>query len=367
MHNRVAVSFGFVGAVLLLATAGLRLQQQALAQETSSQEGVIRSQVDLVSVYFTVRDSKKQLASELEQTKFKVFEDGREQPIKFFAHHSDVVLNVGVLLDTGTNMAWMLGEEAQASGMFLKRVVRPTDLGFILTYASRVETLQVPTSDTTLLQKKADSIRSWGTAVGVPDEPPPPPPSRLPGTSGPFPTPPGSTGPAGDPHARREAHLYDSLRVATYRYLSREVGRKAVVVVALSGDSRSESSLEDALEALLQNDVIAYVLQIYDPPRERSRYDRCDVIHTYERDAHGEEVLKKMAEATGGRMLEVRGMDKLEEALDEISNELHHQYSLGYYPENRTWDGKFRKIQIAAEGYKVYARKGYYGNPREGR
>src|SRR5262249_27987374 len=113
--------------------------------------------------------------------------------------------------------------------------------------------------------------------------------------------------------------------------------------------------------------VIAYVLQIYDPPRERSRYDRCDVIHTYEHDAQGEQVLKKLAEATGGRMLEVRGMDKLEEALDEISNELHHQYSLGYYPENRTWDGKFRKIQIAADGgYKVFARKGYYGNPREG-
>jgi len=41
---------------------------------------------------------------------------------------------------------------------------------------------------------------------------------------------------------------------------------------------------------------------------------------------------------------------------------LHHQYSLGYYPENRNWDGKFRKIQIAAaeKGYKVYARRGYY-------
>jgi VWFA-related protein len=121
------------------------------------------------------------------------------------------------------------------------------------------------------------------------------------------------------------------------------------------------------LEVLLQNDVIAYVLQIYDPPRERSRFDHCDVIHTYERDEHGEEVLKKLAEATGGRMLEVRGMDKLEAALDEISEELHHQYSLGYYPDNQKWDGKFRKIQIVAQGhgYKVFARKGYYARPRD--
>jgi hypothetical protein len=64
-------------------------------------------------------------------------------------------------------------------------------------------------------------------------------------------------------------------------------------------------------------------------------------------------------------MLEVRGIDKLEAALDEISDELHHQYSLGYYPENQHWDGKFRTIQISAGGksYKVYARKGYYANP----
>jgi VWFA-related protein len=139
-----------------------------------------------------------------------------------------------------------------------------------------------------------------------------------------------------------------------------------VVIVAMSGDSKSESTLEDAMEVLLQNDVIAYVLQIYDPPRESSRFDHCDVIHTYERDEHGEEVLKKLAEATGGRMLEVKGMDKLNAALDEISDELHHQYSLGYYPENQKWDGKFRKIQIVTQehGYKVYARKGYYAHPK---
>jgi VWFA-related protein len=88
------------------------------------------------------------------------------------------------------------------------------------------------------------------------------------------------------------------------------------------------------------------------------------VIHTYEKDDHGEAVLKKLAEATGGRMLEVHGMDKLEAALDEISDELHHQYSLGYYPDNKNWDGKFRKIQISTQGkgYKVFARKGYYAN-----
>jgi Ca-activated chloride channel homolog len=343
--------------VLAFSTLNIGLSVTGFAQDEAGQENVIKKSVDLVSVYFTVRDNRKQLASQLDQGEFRVLEDGKQQSIKFFAHHSDVVLNVGVLLDTGTSMAWILGEEASASGAFLKHVVRPTDLGFILSYHSRVDTIQVPTSDTDLLREKVDEIRSWGTVVGPPDQMP----SQLPQIPGMPPV-----GPTGLPYnLHREAHLYDAIRVSTLRYLEHEVGRKAVVIVAMSGDSKSESTLEDAMEVLLQNDVIAYVLQIYDPPREHSRFDHCDVIHTYERDEHGEQVLKKLAEATGGRMLEVRGMDKLTTALDEISDELHHQYSLGYYPENQNWDGKFRKIQIVAQekGYKVYARKGYYAHP----
>src|SRR5215471_6230614 len=355
----MARGIGMSSIILALAMTGAGFPTNAFAQESGDSKDVFRSQVDLVSVYFTVRDSKKRLADDLEQSRFRVSEDGREQSIKFFAHHSDVVLNVGVLLDTGTNMSWILGEEAEASALFMEHVVRPTDLGFILSYAARVETIQVPTSDTALLKQQVEGIRSWATEVAAPDQAPPPP-AGLPFPGG------GSVGINGQPlNLHREAHLYDAIRVSTLRYLRHEVGRKAVVIVALSGDSKSESTMEDALEALLQNDVIAYVLQIYDPPRERSHFDHCDVIHTYEKDDHGEYLLKKLAEATGGRMLEVRGMDKLEAALDEISLELHHQYSLGYYPENRNWDGKFRKIQIAAQpGYKVSARKGYYANSR---
>jgi Ca-activated chloride channel family protein len=338
--------------VLVLALAGPGWSRLALGQDKSA-GSAFRSQVDLVSVYFTVRDEKKRLVSDLAQDSFSVSEDGQPQAVKFFAHHSDVVLNVGVLLDTGSNMAWILGEEAQASKMFLRRVVRPTDLGFIVSYGSRVETVQLPTSDPVLLRQAAESIGN-GAAIGLPEQALEAPSIWSGGTvgiNGRHPL---------DPN--RESHLYDAIRVSTHRHLVGEVGRKAIVIVALSGDSKSESTMEDALEALLENDVIAYVLQIYDG----SKRDNCDVLHLYKKDSSGEPVLKKLAEATGGRMLEVRGMDKLEDALDEISDELHHQYSLGYYPENKNWDGKFRKIQISAgeKGFKVYARKGYYARPQ---
>jgi VWFA-related protein len=263
MPIRVGLSVVVVVSVL----AGLRWPRPAFGQDNGGQEGAFHSQVDLVSVYFTVRDDKKHLASDLAQDKFSVSEDGQPQVIKLFAHHSDVVLNVGVLLDTGTNMSWILGEEAQAARLFMKHVVRPTDLGFILSYASRVETVQLPTSDVALLEEKADSVGS-GAAIGLPDQGSSPE-SRIgmPGSGG-------TVGINGRPiNENREAHLYDAIRVSTLRYLAGEVGRKAVVIVALSGDSRSESSMEEALEALLENDVIAYVLQIYDA----SKRDNCDV------------------------------------------------------------------------------------------
>ncbi len=346
----MSIRIGASVVVLALASAGLNWPKPAFEQEQLSPDNAFRAQVDLVSTYFTVRDDKKRLVSDLPQDGFTVTEEGQSQAIKFFAHHSDVVLNVGVLLDTGTMMSRILGEEAEASKMFLRHVVRPTDLAFLVSYASRVEMVQLPTSDMTLLRQAADSIGNGAAAIGFPEH------DSESSVSIPGGGTVGINGRRIDQN--RSAHLYDAVRVSTRRYLAGEVGRKAIVIVALSGDAHSESTMQDALEILLENDVIAYVLQIYDA----SKRDNCDVLHVYEKDGDGTPVLKKLAESTGGRMLEVHGIDKLENALDEISDELHHQYSLGYYPENKNWDGKFRKVQISAteKAYKVYARKGYY-------
>jgi hypothetical protein len=46
--------------------------------------------------------------------------------------------------------------------------------------------------------------------------------------------------------------------------VGRKAGKAGVIVVLSSGDALSESTMADALEALLENDVIAYVLQIHD-------------------------------------------------------------------------------------------------------
>ena len=340
-------------ATLAATFCAARAQAPAQANDDKT---VIKQDVNLVSIYFTVRDNHKQLISTLSQEQFRVTEDGREQQIKFFAHHSNVPLNVGILLDTGTSMGRTLEMEADSSSLFLERVVRPSDLGFIVSYAAHVVTLQGPSADVALLKQQARSIRSQATVY---DSTPVRPPVivGIPGGGAPLPMP--------MPQTRREAHLYDAVRISTFRYLKHEIGRKAMVIVALSDDSRSESTLEDALDALQQSDVVAYVLQIYDRPH----VDYCDVNHVYDRDSTGVYKLQKLAEATGGRVIEVRGMDRLGPAFDEISEELHNQYSLGYTPANTNWDRKYRKIQIDARngGYKIFARRGYFAIPPEER
>ncbi len=101
-------------------------------------------------------------------------------------------------------------------------------------------------------------------------------------------------------------------------------------------------------EAAQRTDAVIHIILIADPRQ----------YFTYS----GESVAKKLAEDTGGRVISVRDEKKLQEAFDQISEELRSQYTLGYYPRNTARDGSFRKIKIETTrpGLKVLARKGYY-------
>jgi VWFA-related protein len=122
------------------------------------------------------------------------------------------------------------------------------------------------------------------------------------------------------------------------------VGRKAMVVLTDGDDVGSKLRLKDAIEAAQKADVVAYVLLITDPMYPSNYGD-----------------MSKLAEQTGGRIITVRGPDKLDKAFAEIAAELRSQYSLGFTPTNTANDGKFRRLEVKSkDGYKIQARKGYY-------
>jgi VWFA-related protein len=345
--------------LLLLAVVVMGVSVGTAARVSSpAQETTLRANVDLVSIFFTVRDKRDRLVTDLPKESFNVMEDGQRQNISFFAHHSDVPMNVGVLLDTSTSLTRTLGLEADAASRFFKTVMRPNDQGFLVSYASRVEILQVPTDDAVRLSEKSQTIRKGGRfddAVPSQRLPQPSPfPGRfpIPGTSTPVPSVP-------DAASLRVAHLYDAVDFSVDRFLTREVGRKAIVIAALADDAKSDATLRDALKALKQNDVIAYVLEVQHAPRR----DDCDIRHIFREDE--ENRLSRLAIETGGRVIRVEGFEKMQAAFEQIAQELHSQYSLGYRPANQNWDGAFRKVSIqAGKGFKISARDGYYAKPR---
>ena len=332
--------------VLLVAAIGF----WAAAQST------LKTDVDLVSMYFTVRDSKGGLVTNLEKDAFKVFEDGQPQTISFFARHSDVPMNVGVLLDVSTSLSRTLGLEADAASHFFRSVMRANDFGFLVSYASRIQTLQVPIDDADRLAEKAQTIRRDGHLDDLT-------PAFPQGSTQRFPFPVPSRIPSSVPDltSLRVARLYDAVGFSVDRFLHHEVGRKALVIVALADDAKSESSLREALRSLKESDVIAYVMEVEHAPR--ARRDDCDIRHIFRNEPDGR--IARLAEETGGRVIKVEGFEKMQAAFDQIADELHQQYSLGYRPTNQNWDSSFRKVVIqAGRGYKISARDGYFATRR---
>ena len=353
-----SIAFAILFAIVSVVTpAAVPLRQQ----------DTLRENVNVVSIYFTVRDKRERLVNDLTQDSFKVSEDGKPQQISFFARHTDVPMNVGVLLDTSTAMARTLGLEADAASRFFRTVMRPNDQGFLVSYAGHVDVMQVPVEDAGRLADRAQDIRknarifddNPGTAPRMPQStsPFPLPGGRLPGPSAP-------TTPSNMPDlsSLRVAKLYDAVNQSVERFLSHEVGRKALVIAALADDARSESTLHDALKTLKENDVIAYVLEVQHAPR-RGR-DDCDIRHIFRNE--DEYRIGRLAVETGGRVIRVEGFEKMQAAFEQIADELHRQYSLGYRPTNQNWDGAFRKVSIdAGKGFKISARDGYYAKPRQ--
>ena len=161
---------------------------------------------------------------------------------------------------------------------------------------------------------------------------------------------------------KRTARLYDAVGATVGKFLADEFGRKAIVIVALADDAGSESTLTDALKTLKQNDVIAYVLEVSHD--QRGDGDDCDIMHIFRETPRNR--IARLAEETGGSVIRVEGFEKMRKAFDQIADELHQQYSLGYEPTNPKWDGSFRRIEIkAGRDLRVSARDGYYATPRK--
>ncbi len=127
--------------VWTLALPALPLERPAAAQ-------VIKTQVNLVNLFVTVRDKNKRIMGDLKQEDFKVAEDNQDQKIAFFSKEVSLPITLALLLDTSGSEQFMLGAIQEAGSAFLNRVLRKGDEALVMSFDSDVDLLSGRSAET---------------------------------------------------------------------------------------------------------------------------------------------------------------------------------------------------------------------------
>jgi VWFA-related protein len=288
----------------------------------------VRVDVDVVNLFFNVKDKRGSLVPNLDKENFSILEDGRPQTIKYFSREADLPLTLGLLIDSSGSQQAVLGDEKVIGSTFLTEVLRPEDVAFVVSFDTNVTLLQNLTASLADLRAALNRATIHdGTHIVVSY----------------------SRGPAPSVQPRGTL-LYDAVYWTAQEVMSKETGRKAIIVLTDGMDEGSRINLRDAVAAAQKADVIVYAILIADPAYYGgSGYP-------------GEHATKLLVENTGGRVVIVGNKHQnLENAFAQIALELRNQYSIGYTSTNSVRDGSYRRLQLRAErGFKTFVRRGYY-------
>ncbi len=296
----------------------------------------LKVNVNLVDLFFTVRDKSGDIVPHLTRNECMVTEDKVPQTFKSFVAETDQPLTLGILLDTSGSQQRVLPLEQQAGSQFLEQVLRKQDEAFLAEFDVNVDLLQDFTNSPHLLARAMDKaqINVGGGSLGPPG---------LGGGPVPISDPKGTV-------------LYDAIyEAATYK-LNQETGRKALIILTDGEDEGSEHKIRDAIAAAEKKNVIIYVILMADRALYWSQGEGY----------YGYYPAKQISDETGGRLIDVGNNGaKLQAAFEEIEAELRTQYVASYTPSNTKEDGTFRHIGLECHGdrgenFKVHVRKGYY-------
>jgi VWFA-related protein len=283
--------------------------------------------VNLVNLYFSARD-KDGFITNLAKSDCSINEDKTPQTIKNFTQEKSLPLTIGILLDTSGSQENVLPLEQQSGATFLRDVLTPKDEAFLISFDINVDLLADYTNRAADIRRALDKAKI-NTGAGT-----------------------GSITGNGTP---RGTLLYDAVFLAANDKLRMEAGRKIIVMLTDGGDQGSQETLKTATEAAQKANAIVYVILIAD----REFYGGGFGINLAD---SGSRDMEQLARDTGGRVINVgNNGKKLEDAFNQIQEELRTQFLLSYTPTNAKADGTFRKIDLTCgKNLKVQTRKGYY-------
>jgi len=324
------LAFAAVAPFILAQQSSQPAQSQQPADQNPSE--TLKVNVNVVQLFFNVKDKHGALIPNLTKEDFEISEDGKSQTIKYFAAESNLPLTLGIMIDASGSQRNVIDMEKEVGGAFLKQILTDKDEAYVMSFDITVDLLQDFTRDTHRLQAALNKakVNVDYTSGGIPGM-----------GGGPVPTQnaPGTL-------------LYDAVYLSAHDMLAKEVGRKAMILLTDGQDEGSRLKIRDAIEAAQKADAIIYVLLCAD----RGGYFSSGMSYS------GEGDMRKLTEQTGGRVINVGNkFDKLREAFDQIAAELRSQYNVGYVPTNLKLDGTYRQLEIKnKQNYKIQARAGYY-------
>jgi VWFA-related protein len=320
--------------LLILTLAGaLCAQTPPQTSPPADEPPTIQVDVNVVNILASVRDKRGGLVANLEKNDFTVFEDGKQQEIKYFARETDLPLTIGLLIDVSGSQRNLIDIERSAASQFFSQVMRKKDEAFLISFGEEVELLQDYTNSARMLSQGMNGLRVSSGVGGF--------------GPGPVPT-------QGDP---RGTVLYDAVFLAADEKLRSEVGRKVIVLITDGVDEGSTKKIEDAIEAAQKADAVIYSID-YSDPRAYGNYGPFGGFGG----GAGEGYLHRMSDATGGHVYKVGRNHSLDEVFHELQEEMRSQYSIGFTSTNEKRDGSYRKLEIrmANKDLKAQVRKGYY-------
>jgi Ca-activated chloride channel family protein len=222
--------------------------------------------------------------------------------------HADLVLDLGLLLDTSTSMLKELKLSQEAAVRFLDAIPRARELITIF-FDQDIRISRYDSENQQGLFERIHEAKGGGNTA-----------------------------------------LYDAITV----YLSRVAGargRKVLVLFTDGEDSTSAISLSELLQVVRSSPVTIYSIAFsggFPPGSTRALKSRS--------------FLMQVAEMTGGQVFTPSSSRDLAEIYKKILDELSAQYVLGFVSDDLKRDGKFRriKVEVKRDGMKVRHRQGYF-------
>jgi len=336
---------------------------------------VIRTDTQLVSVPAVVTDSAGHPLSGLRPDNFRITEDGQPQTISNFGT-TETPFEIALLLDTSGSTRDDVALIRAAANSFIE-ALRPGDrVGIVAFNTAQTVSDPIATVDVlTPLTSDRESLRQAMESLGSSN---------------------------GTPYYDALQRVVDSL----FRDPPKDEvrGRRAVVALTDGVDSASNSDFATAKLKLSHAGVACYFVQINTEDfvedrlmkdcqddgqlslsqRQIERYRRLFVpgakaedfnsfcrMGPFERMSISRELynlarreMNDLAKVSGGRSFQAATLADARAAFARVAADIGTLYSLGYYPTNKTRDGKFRTIKIEIKGVKdkaqVRARDGYY-------